>query len=307
MKTSTQFVPCPTNNLPSHFYCKKGRATYYIEPTSATIFQVELPLVSQMSDYANQEYSSGAYRDYAGSRDMRVATARPRLAAIETLTSGKRLLDVGCATGFFLEAAVEQGFDVQGVEFSPVAIALARPDIREHIVCGDVNALLKHEETKFDVVTAFDIIEHMQSPGTFLEEIHDVLVPGGILALSSPDTDHFLRYLMRSKWPMLQPMQHTVLFSKRGISALLERCGYVNLKVAPTHKVLAADYLGNQLVATNPSLYRLYRGLRHLMPSFLRNSPFAVNIGEFIAYAQKPNPIAIGHSDRVERSMESHA
>ena len=102
-----------------------------------------MPSVRSMNQYADREYASGAYREYAKSRDLKIATARPRLAEILKRANGKRLLDVGCATGFFMEAAAAVGFDVHGVEFSSVAIALASSGIRERIVQGDVNALLR--------------------------------------------------------------------------------------------------------------------------------------------------------------------
>lgn len=287
--TATSPVLDPINGRPARFYCKKGGAEYYLEPTSGTIFQPKRPAVAEMNEYAETEYSAGAYKEYTKSRDLKIATALPRLARIKLLARGKRLLDVGCATGFFLEAAVEAGYEVRGVEFSTTAISLARPDIRERIACGDVNTLLKQDVAKFDVVTAFDIIEHVQDPVKFLEDIRNALVPGGVLALSTPDTGHFLRYLMGSKWPMLQPMQHTVLFSRRGIEALLQRCGFTDVKFETAHKVLTMDYLGDQLSATNPSLQRAYQKLRWVMPQPLRRKPIAFNIGEFVAYARKAN------------------
>src|SRR4051794_26635737 len=160
MNSAAARVLCPINGLPAWPYCRKDAAQYYLEPASGTIFQAQMPSVTAMNQYADDEYSSGAYREYAKSRDLKIATARPRLAAIKKLAKGKRLLDVGCATGFFMEAATEAGFDVRGVEFSDVGISLARPDIRARIVRGDVNALRSQETEKFDVVTAFDIIEH---------------------------------------------------------------------------------------------------------------------------------------------------
>jgi len=287
MNTTVATVICPTNGLAARPYCRKDDAVYYLEPASGTIFQAAMPSVGAMNQYADNEYSSGVYREYAKSRDLKIATARPRLAAIKQLTKGTRLLDVGCATGFFMEAAVDEGFDVRGLEFSTVAISLARPDIRERIVCGDVNTLLNREPEKFDVVTAFDIIEHVQNPANFLEEIGQILRPGGVLAISSPDTGHFLRYLMGSKWPMLQPMQHTVLFSRRGIAALLERCGFRDVRVETAHKVLTMDYLADQLTMTNPGLNRAYRALSWIVPGALKRRPVAVNIGEFVAYARR--------------------
>jgi cyclopropane fatty-acyl-phospholipid synthase-like methyltransferase len=250
-----------------------------------------------MLEYANAEYFAGVYKNYASARNLKIATARPRLETIKKLAPGKRLLDVGCATGFFLEAAAEQGFDVRGVEFSSIAISLARPGIRERIVCGDVNGLAKQESTKFDVVSAFDIIEHVQDPSRFLLEIREILVPGGILALSTPDTEHFLRYVMASKWPMLQPMQHTFLFSRRGLTALLESCGYTDAAVEKARKVLTVDYLAEQLAATNPAMHSTYRRLRWLIPPLLRDHPFAVNIGEMFICARKPR--AASHESAV--------
>lgn len=287
MTVTATSVLCPVNGLPARPYCRKGPARYYLEPSSGTIFQAEMPSVGAMNRYADDEYASGAYLEYAKSHDLKVATARPRLAAIKQLTSGRRLLDVGCATGFFLEAATEDGFDVSGVEFSKIAISFARPDIRGRIVCGDVNALRRQTSDKFDVVTAFDIIEHVQNPANFLAEIRDLVVPGGVLAISSPDTGHFLRYVMGSRWPMLQPMQHTVLFSRRSIVALLERCGFGDVRVETTRKVLTMDYLADQLAVTNPALNRAYQALSGLVPSRLRQRPFGINIGEFVAYARR--------------------
>src|SRR5437588_5795275 len=199
MKSAAATVLCPTNGLPSRPYCCRDHAQYYLEPGSGTIFQAKMPSVQAMNNYVDHEYASGAYREYAKSRDLKIATARPRLALIKSFAKGNRLLDVGCATGFFMEAATEVGFDVRGLEFSTVAIGLARPNIRDRIVHGDVNVLRSQESEPFDVVTAFDIIEHMQDPTKFLQEIRDILHPGGVLAISSPDTGHLLRYLMGSK------------------------------------------------------------------------------------------------------------
>jgi len=280
-------VLCPINGLPARLYCRKRGALYYLEPVSGTIFQAKMPSVGAMKQYADHEYTSGAYGEYAKSRDLKIATARPRLAVIKQRARGNRLLDVGCATGFFLEAAADEGFDVRGVEFSTVAISLARPDIRDLIVRGDVNELLSRGPEQFDVVTAFDIIEHVQNPANFLHEMREILKPGGVLAISSPDTGHVLRYLMGSRWPMLQPMQHTVLFSRRSITALLERSGFEDVRVETAHKVLTMDYLADQLTVTNPGLNRTYQALSWIIPGPMKRKPFAVNIGEFVAYARR--------------------
>jgi len=246
-----------------------------------------MPSVGQMNDYANDQYSLGAYKEYAGARGLKLATAAPRLAAIKELAQGRRLLDVGCATGFFLEIAAEQGFEVRGMEFSRVAISLARPDIRDRILCGDVNELSKELSSKFDVVTAFDIIEHVRDPRGFLDQIREMLAPGGVIVISTPDTGHFLRHVMGSSWPMLQPMQHMVLFSRRGMAAVMRDAGYSDVKVQTARKFLTMEYLAEQLVATNPAMHKAYRLVRNAIPRAVRERAFALNIGEMIVYARK--------------------
>src|SRR2546423_11907419 len=120
MNSAAATVLCPINGLPAHLYCRKDTAEYYLEPTSGTIFQARMPPVAAMNQYADDEYSSGAYQQYAKSRGLKIATAQPRLAEIKRRAAGKRLLDVGCATGVFMEPAADQGFELRGLELSTV-------------------------------------------------------------------------------------------------------------------------------------------------------------------------------------------
>ena len=101
------------------------------------------------------------------------------------------------------------------MEFSPNAIAAARPDIRSRIFEGSLENL--PDDGLFDVVSAFDLIEHVPDPRAFLRGCASQLKPGGVMLISTPDTGHFLRHLMRSRWPMLQPMQHLHLFSRQAL------------------------------------------------------------------------------------------
>jgi 2-polyprenyl-3-methyl-5-hydroxy-6-metoxy-1,4-benzoquinol methylase len=280
---------CPVNGRPGRPYCAKEGAKYYIEPLSGTIFQSPLPTIAEMTSYVDQAYASGAYRRYAEARDLKIATARQRVARIKAVARGRRLLDVGCSCGFFLEAAADGGLDVSGVEISSAAISMARADIRARIVHGDVNVLIGRSERRFDIVTAFDIIEHTYDPARFLREIRAILEPGGLLVVSTPDTGHPLRRLMGRSWPMLQPLQHTVLFSRKGIAELLQAVGFRVIAVESAFKTVTIDYLGEQLAATNAGLHRLFRAARNLVPARARQAPIGVNIGEFMVFAE-PSP-----------------
>jgi len=278
---------CPLSGRAAKFYCEKPPAEYYITEGLDLIYQKEVPTVAQMAAYADTQYAAGAYKNYAAAAPLKIDTFRRRIRLLKELGAKGRLLDVGSACGFFIEAALENGFDAYGIEFSREAVALAKPEIQKRITIGDVNLLREQGGDLFDVVVAFDIIEHTQNPVEFLKEIGQILRPGGWLMLATPDTGHFLRYVMGSRWPMLQPMQHTYLFSKAAMQLALEMAGYGNIGVRNADKSLTMDYLLDQLRLYNPVITGLYKMLSPLIPRALRQKSFAVNIGEMLAFAQR--------------------
>jgi 2-polyprenyl-3-methyl-5-hydroxy-6-metoxy-1,4-benzoquinol methylase len=278
---------CPITGGVSRVYARKGEGVYLHDPGSDIIFLAERPRLEHMAAFVDAEYESGVYRDYVDARELKLATMRRRLQLIRRHARGNRLLDVGCGAGFLLEAALEAGFEPEGIDLSRVAIDLARPTVRSRITCGDVNTLLASDAGPFDVVTAFDIIEHTFEPPSFLEDVGRVLAPGGLLVISTPDTGHWLRPLMRRHWPMLQPDQHTFLFSRRAMRALLVARGYDVVRIEAAHKVLTADYLFGQLRQTNSTLAHFLDLAKRLLPARLRHREVTVNIGEMLVCARK--------------------
>ena len=173
---------------------RQGAASYYLCRGCDTVFQHPLPTPEEMVRYADTQYREGVYRDYVRAREMKHEHFRARLEEF-----GKRfpppglLLDLGCSCGYFLDVALERGYDAYGVEFSEEAIAAAQSGTRERIRRGNVNEAASDHPAEYGIVTAFDIIEHVENPVTFLEEIAGMLVPGEGAVLTTPDTGHALR------------------------------------------------------------------------------------------------------------------
>jgi 2-polyprenyl-3-methyl-5-hydroxy-6-metoxy-1,4-benzoquinol methylase len=275
---------CPLNCGDVRHYCRKPPADYFICQSSGMIFQDVLPSSRAMAEHAESEYRSGLYKEYVGAASLKYETFRKRIALLKSRgKEGSRLLDIGCSSGFFLEVALQNNFDAYGIELSSQAIALAKEPIRARITEGDANHLPHNENHSYDLVSAFDIIEHTREPLLFLEDIKSLLRPEGCLILSTPDTGHYLRYIMGSRWPMLQPLQHTYLFSKQAITRALTLTGFHHIQVEAAYKHLSIEYLMGQIRFYNPLLYRIYGGLEFLMPRSVRQRPFSVNIGEILA------------------------
>jgi len=264
--------------------CRKDGAWYYVCPDCRVIFQHPGPSPDSMISYADTEYEAGVYRDYIDAREMKLEHFRRRLERVLPHVRKGRLLDIGCSCGFFMEVAAANGFEVEGLEFSRAAIAAADPAIRPHIFCSSVD---EFESTRsYDLITAFDLIEHVPQPKDFLRKVRRLLAPGGWLAIATPDAGHFLRYVMGSSWPMLQPMQHLTIFSRQAMRLAMEETGFSEISFQDATKTVSYEYLTDQLRPLTPALHKGLRLMGHCIPSSIRQEYRNVNIGEFMVLAR---------------------
>jgi len=269
-------------------YCRKASADYYACGTCQALFQFPLPGREAMLGYAEAEYEDGGlYNEYVEAREMKLAHFTARMDLMRPRVRKGALLDVGCSCGYFLEVAARDGFEVQGLEFSKNAIAAAADSVRSRILRASVDDLDQQHDARYDVITAFDIIEHLERPREFLRSARRLLRPGGSIVISTPDADHWLRPVMGSRWPMLQPMQHLTIFSRRSLALALEAAGFQVDLVDTAHKTLSYDYLINQLPSLNPVLFTVMRGATRVVPSGIMRKYRQVNIGEVLAVATK--------------------
>jgi 2-polyprenyl-3-methyl-5-hydroxy-6-metoxy-1,4-benzoquinol methylase len=220
--------------------------------------------------------------------ELKTRTFERQLAKIERIVRGKKLLDIGYSCGAFIETALSHNFDAYGIDFSNNAFSLAQPRIRGRITYGDVNLQWAKMDKNYDVITGFNVIEYIKTPTQFLQETWRMLTPGGVLVLTMRDARHWLHHYIRSRWPMLQPVQHTISFSKREVNDLLAKAGFCNIRTEGTKRVLSIKYLFSRVKEENRVLILLYGVINRLLPAYFRKKTFAINIGEFIVFAKKP-------------------
>jgi len=109
---------------------------------------------------------------------------------LKKFKSKGRILDIGCAYGFFLKYL--KGFERYGVDLSDHAIKRARNLPRINFYVCDIEKKTHFKSNFFDVITAFDVLEHLNEPSKVLREIKRLLKKDGIALFTFPDTDHFL-------------------------------------------------------------------------------------------------------------------
>jgi 2-polyprenyl-3-methyl-5-hydroxy-6-metoxy-1,4-benzoquinol methylase len=138
--------------------------------------------------------------------------------------AGMRLLDVGCATGFFVQAARDDGWEASGVESNPFQAAFAQNaglDVRNETI----------EETSFpdgtfDAVTLFEVIEHVKQPMAILRKAHRLLRPGGMVFLYTPNFDCASRLIMGLDSHFIWGSNHLTYFTIPTLATALERVGF---------------------------------------------------------------------------------
>ena len=169
------------------------------------------------------------FHDYVAQRDIRLESGAALSAILARLAPGGRLLDVGSAAGFFLEAA-SRHYDVTGVEFSPFAADYARREFGHRVLTGDVTEVGLDGE-QFDVVTMWATIEHMADPLAAVSAVASLTRPGGLFVLSTGDVTGPLARRDLHGWNLMLPPYHLFFFSPATIELLLAKTGFRLRKV----------------------------------------------------------------------------
>jgi ubiquinone/menaquinone biosynthesis C-methylase UbiE len=223
---------------------------------------------------------------YLEEREGRVLTFEHHLKPLERITgppNGRPLLDVGCYTGVFVEIAARHGWDAWGLEPSHWAVEQARAR-GLHVVQGTLDTA-ELPEAGFDVVTMWDVIEHLTDPRRALQRSHRLLKPGGLLVVHTIDIESPFARLMGARWPWLMEM-HIYYFSRRTLRAMLEKCGFQVLSDRPQGRYLRLGYLMSRVGALVPLVGRPAEWL--VTKLGLRGLGVPVNLGDlFTAYAVK--------------------
>lgn len=195
----------------------------------------------EVKDIYSQDYFCKVQKDYFSAgisqelgSSLRVNDFKDRLRKISKYTKIKKgkILDLGCATGVFLKIAKDEGWEPYGVEVSRYATDFAVKNFGLKVFCGELKGA-KYKSNTFDVVSGWDLIEHVEDPVGEVREAWRVLKPKGYIALQTTMTDSLLFILADivynltfGKLPILAriayPFHHSNHFSRKTITRLLE-------------------------------------------------------------------------------------
>jgi len=219
------------------------------------------------------------YVDYAGEAPLILRTFRRRwrhLLRFHGKEKG-RLLDLGCAFGYLLKVAQLDGWEVAGLDASLHAVNHAQTTLRLPVQHSDLSEI-PFPDDSFDIITMWDVIEHLPDPMKVLKACRAKLKPGGLFSLITPDCSSFSARLFGSKWVEYQkPHEHLYFFSRKRLSQVLESMGFRMESAGTAAKYVPLGFALERLESYRPAVFKALgaavRRLR-LADTSVRINPF---------------------------------
>ncbi|MDX1415888.1 MAG: class I SAM-dependent methyltransferase [Candidatus Promineifilaceae bacterium] len=225
---------------------------------------------------------------YVEEREGREITFHKHLAAMERFTgpaNGRSLLDVGAYIGVFVEIACRAGWDAYGIEPSSWAVSNAKSR-NLNVFQGTLDSP-ELQDYRFDVITLWDVIEHVADPRAELHKAHKLLKSGGWLILHTMDIDSLAARLLGGRWPWLMDM-HLFYFSQKTLAKMLRTCGYEIVWIGTQGRYLRLGYLASRLAGLSRPLGRAATWLFNLLR--INEVAVPINLGDlFTIYARRPS------------------
>jgi SAM-dependent methyltransferase len=247
----SEFVDCPLcGSKKFHKFWVKDGFTYVRCQDCQFVY-----LNPKLNESATLEFYNGAWTNLYNQRKFFQPNPLDKkinyrnLMEISHIIRGGELLEIGCADGYFLQAARDEfGFDVFGVELNEETSQFAR-EKRGLDVRTTTLEEAGFPESFFDVVYMRDVFEHIQKPWKMLQEIHRILRKGGLIVIEVPNVDGLIYKFVGERHVCVFGLEHLNFFSDKTLKYILQKTGFDTIQI----KMASLDF-------TFPSLINYFFG-----------------------------------------------
>jgi 2-polyprenyl-3-methyl-5-hydroxy-6-metoxy-1,4-benzoquinol methylase len=177
-----------------------------------------------------EEYSKYGRNDYLS--PITILRYNELLDNIEKYRKTNRLIDVGCGIGYFLEIAKQRGWEVFGTEYTDNAVEICRKkgiNMQQGVLDS-----MNYETGYFDVITSFEVMEHINNPNSEVENFSKILRQGGLLYITTPNFNGFSRHIAKADWNIVHYPEHLSYYTPKTISYLMKLHGFKTKKILTT-------------------------------------------------------------------------
>lgn len=267
------------------FFHKNGYDVYAcsacgLKSTKLTIPYGQFIKEFYSAGYFSGKFSAGAYSNYAADKPYITRTMAKFITALTSIRpQPRRLLDIGCAYGYFVELALAAGYDAYGIDPSPHAVGRAKQQVNGRIQEGTIGSVIFPGDTRFDVITMLDVVEHLADPRTDLQKAVHLLTPDGRMLIATGDTESLAAKLLGRRWTFYIPPQHLFFFNRKNFATLLFQSGLEPATWFRVGKWLSLQYIFHLARTTGESGFA--RWLYPMMEALpLGRIPFYLAMGD---------------------------
>jgi 2-polyprenyl-3-methyl-5-hydroxy-6-metoxy-1,4-benzoquinol methylase len=197
------------------------------------------PPVYEEEYFEGDKLEAGGYGDYTAQAGWRLEKSARQVREMRERTGleNGRVLDIGSGYGFFRVALGEAGYEHDGLEVSEFARAVASASYGHSTFGGTLDEHWQEWGSRYDAVTLFDLIEHLEDPVRFLEQVSHVLRPGGVVGVKTPNIDCPEAEVFGAHYHSLK-REHLAYFSGPSLTAAAAAAG-----LEPAHLTTASHLL----------------------------------------------------------------
>ena len=251
-----QLHPCPicgSDNVhalleaPDRFHLRKE--IYRLSRCSVCniVWQADPPKPADMGRHYTEDYHKAIVAAGEGSAASRW---KDQIKLISKYKSGGAILDIGCSSGGFLSTMNTRDWKLYGIEMESSTAQRAREATGATVFVGDaVDA--PFAPASFDVITAFDLLEHVYDPRQFLAKVLYWLKPGGIFYALTPNIDSWEAKVFGTHWFGLELPRHLSYFSPKSVRYVMNQIGFSEVSVgtpAVSYVEHSTDYVRSTLL-----------------------------------------------------------
>lgn len=223
----TYHQTCLVCNSPDLSELKNYHESYLVKCNNCNfIFTLKNPSEKELIDHYNQ-YTRDDYLP-----PLTIKRYNELLDTFEKYRKTNNILDIGSGMGYFLEQAKLRGWNVYGTEFTNDAIEIC---CKKGIMMQQGQLNSDHYQSDFfDVITSFEVLEHINNPTTEMVSLNKMLRTGGLFYCTTPNFNSFSRLYLKNKWNMIVYPEHLSYYTVPTITRLFKMHNIVPIKILTT-------------------------------------------------------------------------
>ncbi len=248
MQQHTTCLVCKSNNIKqlANYYESKGLIKC---KKCGFVFMEQIPTIDEFdAHYKTYSYASEQYLS-----PLTIERYNLLLDEFEQYRKTNKLLDVGCGMGYFLIQAKKRGWEVYGTEYSETAVAICEKEGVE-MRKGQLTPELFTNES-FDVITSFEVLEHINNPNEELQLIHQFLRKDGLFYCTTPNFNSLMRYYLKSDYDVITYPEHLSYYIKKTLNRMITQNGFRKVKFLSTGisitRIKTSKKMSNERIIAN--------------------------------------------------------